>query len=70
MPQDIDRHRLQALASQSAAIVEVLPAEEFENEHLPRAINLPLEDLRAESAARALGTDKQRPIVVYCQGPD
>ena len=70
MPHDIDRHRVQDLRAQGAAIVEVLPPEEYENEHLPGAISLPMADLTAASADERLGSDKKRPIVVYCQGVD
>jgi len=68
MPRDIDRHQLQELQSRGAAIVEVLPSEEFQDEHLPGAISLPLAELAA--AHLRLGNDKQRPIVVYCQSVD
>jgi len=51
-------------------LVEVLPSEEFDDEHLPRAINLPLTDRRPELAETLLGTDRRRPIVVYCQSGD
>lgn len=69
MPRDIDRHQLQELQSRGAAIVEVLPPEEFQDEHLRGAISLPLGKLAA-AAEQRLGNDKQRPIVVYCQGVD
>jgi rhodanese-related sulfurtransferase len=46
-----------------AQIVEVLPAEEYDDEHLPGAVNLPLRELDAE---RAAGLDRSRPVVVYC----
>jgi rhodanese-related sulfurtransferase len=70
MPHDIDRHQLQRLQSRGAAVVEVLPSEEFEREHLPHAISLPLDKLHAASADQRLGSDKQRPVVVYCQSVD
>ena len=70
MPQDIERGRLQQLQSQGAAVVEVLPRAEFKDEHLPGAINMPLEDLTPSSAEQALGPDKQRAIILYCQGND
>jgi len=70
MPRDIDRHQLQELQSRGAAIVEVLPSEEFDNEHLPGAVSLPLGELSAASAQQHLGSDTQRPIVLYCQGTD
>jgi rhodanese-related sulfurtransferase len=70
MPHDIERDRVQQLMSQGAAIVEVLPHEEFENEHLPGAISLPLGDFKPEAIDRLIGTDRNRAIVLYCQGSD
>jgi len=70
MPQDIDRGLLEQLQAHGAALVEVLPYEEFEHEHLPGAVNLPLNELRADSADRLLGHDRQRDVVVYCQSTD
>jgi rhodanese-related sulfurtransferase len=43
--------------------VEVLPAAEYVEEHLPGAINLPLKEL--DEAATA-GLDRTRPVVVCC----
>ena len=70
MPQTLARDAVRRLQANGAAIVEVLPRDEFDLEHLPGAIDLPLDQLRAESAELLLGTDKARPIVVYCQGVD
>jgi rhodanese-related sulfurtransferase len=44
--------------------VEVLPAAEYTDEHLSGAINLPLKELDATTAAARL--DPTRPVVVYC----
>jgi phage shock protein E len=44
-------------------LVEVLPAEEYGEEHLPGAINLPLKQLDASTAA---ALDRSRPVAVYC----
>jgi rhodanese-related sulfurtransferase len=42
MPNPIDRHEVQRLLDeQHAQLVEVLPEAEFEDEHLPGAINVP-----------------------------
>jgi rhodanese-related sulfurtransferase len=67
MPQDISRERLQRLQAEGAALVEVLPREEYEREHLAGALSLPLQELSAASAERTLGSQKARPVVVYCQ---
>ena len=45
------------------AVVEVLPGEEYEDEHLPGAINIPLKELNAATVA---GLDRARPVIVYC----
>jgi rhodanese-related sulfurtransferase len=63
MPKIIDRVGVQRLRREGAQIVDVLPREEYTEEHLPGAISIPLKELDAETAAR-LRTD--RPIVVYC----
>jgi rhodanese-related sulfurtransferase len=63
MPRIIDRAGVQRLKRDGAQIVDVLPLEEFAEEHLPGAINIPLKELDAKSTA-LLRND--RPIVVYC----
>ncbi|HET9121046.1 MAG TPA: rhodanese-like domain-containing protein [Solirubrobacterales bacterium] len=59
----IDYQGLRRLLDQDAQLVEVLPAEEYAEEHLPGAINIPLKELDANSAAKL---DETRPVVVYC----
>jgi rhodanese-related sulfurtransferase len=68
MPEEIRRDEVQRLLSEGAAVVEVLPRHEFEQEHIAGAINLPLRELRRESAESLIGSDRQRPVVLYCQG--
>lgn len=63
MSTTIDRARLRELLDAGAQLVEVLPAEEYREEHLPGAINIPLKELTAQSAAQL---DRRRAIVVYC----
>ena len=64
MTTPIDREELQRLRREERAqLIEVLPADGFDNEHLPGAINIPLRTLDAEST-RSL--DPQRPVIVYC----
>jgi rhodanese-related sulfurtransferase len=63
MPTDIDRNEVQRLIREGAQLVEVLPANEFEEDHLPGAINLPLRKLEKEGRTRL---DHARPIIVYC----
>ena len=63
MPEPIDRARVQELLLAGAQLVEVLPNEEYEDEHLPGAVNIPLKELNAETAAQL---DRARPVIVYC----
>jgi rhodanese-related sulfurtransferase len=63
MPVTVDRAQLQGLLEGGAQLVDVLPRKEYDEEHLPRAINLPLRRLETE-AMTAL--DRSSPIVVYC----
>jgi rhodanese-related sulfurtransferase len=54
---------LKALLEQGAQLVDVMPAADYAQDHLPGAINIPLRDLNAETASRLA---KDRPVVVYC----
>jgi len=63
LPQQIDIAGIRQLLAAGAQLVEVLPPEEFEEEHLPGAVNVPLRQLTQQATA-SLG--KQRPVVVYC----
>jgi rhodanese-related sulfurtransferase len=64
MPIPIDRDELRRLlADERAQLVEVLPEAEFEDEHLPRAMNIPLKQLDPDSVQQL---ERGRPVVVYC----
>jgi rhodanese-related sulfurtransferase len=63
MAHQIDQEDVRRLMEQGAQIVDVMPAREYGEDHLPGAINLPLRKIEAE-ATRVL--DPGRPIVVYC----
>lgn len=64
VPTVVDRHRVQRLVDYEAAqLVEVLPLDEYEDEHLPAAIHLPLKQLSRDTTA---ALDRARPVIVYC----
>jgi rhodanese-related sulfurtransferase len=63
MPTRIELGRVRALLSQGAQLVEVLPAKEYAEQHLPEAVSIPLKQLDATTTA---GLDPARPVVVYC----
>jgi rhodanese-related sulfurtransferase len=60
---EINREEVQRLLTAGAQLVEVLPAKEYEEDHLPRAISLPLRRLEAEAHTIL---DAERPVIVYC----
>lgn len=68
MPGEIGLDQLKELLDRGdGQLVEVLPAHEFEEEHLPGALNLPLKSLNQASVS---GLDRDKPVVVYCWDDD
>jgi rhodanese-related sulfurtransferase len=64
MPIPIDRDKLQRLVrDKQAQLVEVLPPDEYDDEHLPGAINIPLKTLDRETTGRL---QHDCPVIVYC----
>lgn len=63
MPRPITLREVRGLLARGAQLVEVLPPEEYAEEHLKGAINLPLKELDARTAARL---DRRRPVIAYC----
>jgi len=53
------------LENDEVTLIDVRPKEEFTSGHLPNAISIPLNSIKAKSAE--LSTDKE--IVAYCRGP-
>ena len=63
MPTPISRHEVQNLMNkEDALLVEVLPVQEYEEEHIRGAVNIPLKRLDRKSTN---GLDRDRPIIVY-----
>lgn len=63
MPQEIGIDDVRHFIDEGAQLVEVLPSEEYEEEHLPGAVNIPLKSLDARATAQL---DRSRPVIVYC----
>jgi rhodanese-related sulfurtransferase len=63
MPGSIAREKVRRLLEEGAQLVDVLPSEEYKEEHLPGAINIPLKELDRETAAQL---DREAPVIVYC----
>ena len=63
MPVPIARNEVQRLINDEAALlVDVLPAREYEDEHIAGAISVPLKRLDRDSTD---GLEKTRPVIVY-----
>lgn len=66
----IDRAELLRRMKRSAVtLIDVRPADEFAQGHLPGAISVPLADVATWSERVAPRLAKSCPIVVYCRGP-
>lgn len=63
MPTTIDREQVQELVAAGAQLVEVLLPEDYDEDHLPGATNLPLKQLNRQTAQQL---DRSRPVIVYC----
>jgi rhodanese-related sulfurtransferase len=63
MPRGIERNEVLQLIADGAQIVEVLPRSEYDEDHLPGAVQIPLSQIGpgVESVF-----DRSRPVVVYC----
>ena len=60
---EIGRDELRRLVDRGAQLVEVLPAKEYSEDHLPGAVNLPLRKIDAGVREQL---DPARPVIVYC----
>jgi rhodanese-related sulfurtransferase len=64
MPKEIDVARLRDLLKRGdVQLLEVLPESEYNEEHLPGAVNIALKSLTSDAVALL---DKSQPTVVYC----
>jgi phage shock protein E len=59
----VEVQELKRLIDDGAQVVEVLPKDEFDEEHIRGAVNIPLKELDAETTA---ALDKKNAVVVYC----
>jgi rhodanese-related sulfurtransferase len=63
MPTSIFRDDVRRLLTEGAQVVDVLPAQEYQELHLPGAISIPLKELSEQTTAPLR---KDRPVIVYC----
>ena len=60
---EIEREEVRRMVEAGGQLVEVLPREEYEAEHLPRALNIPLQQLDRQTTAPL---QQDQPVIVYC----
>jgi len=59
----IDLTRFTELQKQGAQVLEVLPRKQFDEQHIPGAMSLPLSQFKTSELAKL---DRNRVVVVYC----
>jgi rhodanese-related sulfurtransferase len=59
----IDLLELKRLLDQGVQLVDVVAPDEYAEEHLPGAVNIPLKQLDARAVAQL---DRRKPVAVYC----
>jgi rhodanese-related sulfurtransferase len=64
MPRFIDRHEVLRLVDAGAQLVEVLGRRQYEQEHLPGAVNIFLRDIPHKAPDML---ERDRPVIVYCE---
>ena len=57
-----------ALIASGAVVIDVRNPDEFAEDHVASAVNIPVGEIgaRLEEVARLVANDKTRPVVVYC----
>ena len=63
MPKEIRREDVRRMLNEGAQLVEVLPSPEYEEDHLPGAVHIPLRHLDSRTT-KVL--DPKRAVIVYC----
>jgi rhodanese-related sulfurtransferase len=65
MAAKVTAEQVRELVGGGGQLLEVLPHEEYEEQHLPGAISLPLKQLDADAVAVA-GLSRDKAAIVYC----
>lgn len=63
MPKEVGIDEIRELMDRGAQLVDVLPEAEYEEEHVARAVNIPLKQMTAEAVS---ALDRDRPVITYC----
>jgi rhodanese-related sulfurtransferase len=63
VPTTVDIEQVRRLLEGGAQLIEVLPRKEYEEEHLPGAVSIPLKELAPDTVGQL---DPERPVIAYC----
>jgi rhodanese-related sulfurtransferase len=63
MPTEIDHDEVQRLTVAGALLFDVRERDDYDAEHLPGAVSLPIKTLDRETTAHL---DRDRPAITYC----
>ena len=58
MPAVIDRSEVRRLMEENALLIEVLPAVDYDAEHITGAINLPIKEINAQTTPTSTSTTR------------
>lgn len=68
--QTLNAKQVQALNEKDLALVDVLPVDSYEKQHIPGAVNVPFEDEHFLERVERIVGDKDSKVVVYCASED
>jgi rhodanese-related sulfurtransferase len=63
VPTAVDIEQVRRLLERGAQLIEVLPSNGYDEEHLPGAVSVPLQELTPDTVERL---DPARPVIAYC----
>jgi rhodanese-related sulfurtransferase len=63
MPEIVDLETVDRMRGEGAQLLDVMSREQYEESHLPGAINISLKELDEHAASRL---DRDRPAIAYC----
>ena len=67
MPIQITREDVQCMTAEGAVLIDTLPENEYAEEHIVGAVNIPLKKLDRQTTAHLA---KDAPLIVYCYDTD
>lgn len=70
MVQEVDVDTVDRLLQEEVPVVDVLGPESYGRQHLPGAVNVPVDGDDFEDRVQEVAPDKEAPVVVYCRDPE